>query len=108
MMEEKLVKDTARMFANELMNFYADKLTANGGVIDDGEEYTRKEYVETLIEWEHRGGCTTDYMVGSRLVDGDEYFDVDIDGDYREHGQILDEIVAEYFRILSREWVGGK
>lgn len=100
-MDKQLVRDTARMFANDIINDTEDIThLENGRIVYNGDEMTRKEFVSMLIEWERRGSCTTDYMSASGKLNGEEFFDDEGDVD----GFIFDAIVKEYFHILSTEW----
>ena len=98
-MRDELVRDTARMFAGILMN--DDALTGEVFCFN-GEDTTRRELLDELMEWESRGACTTDYMWGSALLWGDEYSVVDEFGDMVPVD--ISPIVKEYFRILATEW----
>lgn len=104
-MNDELIKDTARMFANDIMNDVENIRYLTGGRIAyNGDEMTIAEFIEELQEWEHRGACTTDYFSGSGKLWGDEYYVEDEYGDTVMAD--LTPIVDEYFRILSTEWVG--
>jgi len=102
-MNDGLITDTARMFANDIMNDKENiQYLENGRIVYNGDEMTREEFVEELREWEHRGACTTDYFSGSGKLWGDEYYVEDEYGDMVRAD--LTPIVDEYFRILSTEW----
>jgi hypothetical protein len=104
-MNDELITDTARMFANDIMND-TETITylENGRIAYNGDEMTIAEFVEELREWEDRGACTTDYFSGSGKLWGDEYY---VEDEYGDTVQVdLAPIVDEYFRILSTEWVG--
>jgi hypothetical protein len=103
-MDKQLVRDTARMFANDIVNDTGEDIThlENGRIVYAGDEMTRKEFVDELREWEHRGACTTDYFSGL-LMFRDEFY---IEDEYGDRVMTdLTPIVDEYFRILSTEWV---
>ena len=102
-MNDELIQDTARMFANDIIKENEGLINLEDGrVLYNGDVMTRGEFVEELQEWEHRGACTTDYFSGSGKLWGDEYHIED------EYGNMvmadLSPIVYEYFRILSNEW----
>ena len=105
-MNDELIKDTARMFAVEIMNDTEMIKYLDNGLIEynGDDEMTIKEFIETLVEWEDRGACTSDYFSGSGKLWGDEYYVEDEYGDTVMAD--LTPIVKEYFRILSTEWVG--
>lgn len=104
-MNDELIKDTARMFAVEIMNDTEMVTYLDSGLIQyNGDDaMTIKEFIKTLVEWEDRGACTTDYFSGM-LMFRDEFY---IEDEYGDRVMAdLTPIVKEYFRILSSEWVG--
>lgn len=103
-MNDELIKDTARMFAVEIMNDVENiRYLADGRIAYNGDATTIAEFINELREWEDRGACTTDYFSGM-LMFRDEFY---IEDEYGDRVQAdLTPIVKEYFRILSTEWVG--
>ena len=104
-MNDELITDTARMFANDIMNDTENiQYLENGRIVYNGDEMTIAEFIEELRECEDRRACTTDYYSGSGKFWGDEYYIED------EYGDMVIEdlapIVKELFRIMSTEWVG--
>lgn len=100
------------------INFYAESmfkdsladvvLLSNGDILHDGETYSRRDYVDALLEWEERLGATTDYFVSTFAQWGGRFFTEKLfDNEECLGVQPIDAVVQKYFELLETNFVAG-